>query len=157
MRRLVALRSPLSVILKCSTSSANNVFYTRHVNFTPSFCVQSRFYGNPNTFSLVTPDLNEKLTEKKQDSKNFFEEFLGNEFAECLQKQFRIRKPSTIQESVIPVLLQGHDVMIAAQTGTGKTLSYLLPLLYRMKKDEAKVCHFVHLLKNFELGYRNKN
>jgi len=31
------------------------------------------------------------------------------------------KEPSPIQSAVIPVALQGHDVLAAAQTGTGKT------------------------------------
>jgi ATP-dependent RNA helicase RhlE len=37
-----------------------------------------------------------------------------------------------IQEQAIPVVLQGRDVMGAAQTGTGKTAAFALPLLQRM-------------------------
>ena len=41
-----------------------------------------------------------------------------------------------IQEQAIPVVLQGRDVMGAAQTGTGKTAAFTLPLLQRMLKHE---------------------
>ncbi|CDS50554.1 ATP-dependent RNA helicase Bcep18194_A5658 [Polaromonas sp. CG9_12] len=41
-----------------------------------------------------------------------------------------------IQEQAIPVVLQGKDVMGAAQTGTGKTAAFTLPLLQRMMKHE---------------------
>jgi ATP-dependent RNA helicase RhlE len=41
-----------------------------------------------------------------------------------------------IQEQAIPVVLQGRDVMGAAQTGTGKTAAFALPLLQRMLKHE---------------------
>ena len=41
-----------------------------------------------------------------------------------------------IQEPAIPVVLQGKDVMGAAQTGTGKTAAFALPLLQRMMKHE---------------------
>src|SRR5215207_9749739 len=41
-----------------------------------------------------------------------------------------------IQEQAIPVVLQGKDVMGAAQTGTGKTAAFSLPLLQRMMKHE---------------------
>lgn len=37
--------------------------------------------------------------------------------------------PSPIQEQAIPEVLKGHDIMAAAQTGTGKTASFTLPLL----------------------------
>jgi superfamily II DNA/RNA helicase len=41
-----------------------------------------------------------------------------------------------IQAQAIPVVLQGRDVMGAAQTGTGKTAAFALPLLQRMLKHE---------------------
>jgi ATP-dependent RNA helicase RhlE len=41
-----------------------------------------------------------------------------------------------IQAQAIPVVLQGRDVMGAAQTGTGKTAAFSLPLLQRMLKHE---------------------
>ena len=42
-----------------------------------------------------------------------------------------------IQAQAIPMVLQGHDVMGAAQTGTGKTAAFSLPLLQRMLKHES--------------------
>ncbi|MCW8888291.1 MAG: DEAD/DEAH box helicase, partial [Gammaproteobacteria bacterium] len=47
-------------------------------------------------------------------------------------------KPSPIQEQGIPAVLKGHDVMAAAQTGTGKTASFTLPLL-QLLSDGKKV------------------
>jgi len=41
-----------------------------------------------------------------------------------------------IQAQAIPVVLQGRDVMGAAQTGTGKTAAFALPLLQRMLRHE---------------------
>lgn len=42
-------------------------------------------------------------------------------------------QPTPIQLQGIPAVLQGHDVMAAAQTGTGKTASFTLPLLQRLE------------------------
>jgi len=42
-----------------------------------------------------------------------------------------------IQAQAIPVVLQGRDVMGAAQTGTGKTAAFALPLLQRMLRHES--------------------
>ena len=47
-----------------------------------------------------------------------------------------------IQEKAIPIILEGHDILASAQTGTGKTAAYILPLLEllsRGKKDNSKV------------------
>jgi len=40
--------------------------------------------------------------------------------------------PSPIQQKAIPHVLQGRDVMAAAQTGTGKTAGFTLPILHRL-------------------------
>ena len=42
-----------------------------------------------------------------------------------------------IQAKAIPIVLQGRDVMGAAQTGTGKTAAFSIPLLQRMLKHES--------------------
>lgn len=44
--------------------------------------------------------------------------------------------PSPIQEQAIPAVLGGRDVMAAAQTGTGKTAGFTLPLLELLSKGE---------------------
>ncbi|MGE0679412.1 MAG: DEAD/DEAH box helicase [Candidatus Binatia bacterium] len=44
--------------------------------------------------------------------------------------------PTTIQAQAIPVVLRGDDVLACAQTGTGKTAAFLLPLLQRLKQGE---------------------
>jgi ATP-dependent RNA helicase RhlE len=41
--------------------------------------------------------------------------------------------PTLIQEKAIPLILQGQDVLGIAQTGTGKTAAYLIPLLFKIK------------------------
>ena len=42
------------------------------------------------------------------------------------------REPTPVQEQVIPVALTGCDIMAGAQTGTGKTAGFTLPMLSRM-------------------------
>jgi ATP-dependent RNA helicase RhlE len=51
------------------------------------------------------------------------------------------RQPTEIQKQAIPIILSGKDVIAAAQTGTGKTASFVLPLLEKLSaadKDEAR-------------------
>ncbi len=41
-----------------------------------------------------------------------------------------------VQEQTIPIILEGHDVISCAQTGTGKTAAYILPLLTNLAYDD---------------------
>ena len=43
------------------------------------------------------------------------------------------KEPTKIQKKAIPLALNGHDILGIAQTGTGKTAAYLLPLLMKVK------------------------
>jgi len=45
-------------------------------------------------------------------------------------------KPTPIQAQAIPPVLAGHDVMGLAQTGTGKTAAFVLPILHRLMQGE---------------------
>jgi len=44
--------------------------------------------------------------------------------------------PTPIQEKAIPAIIEGRDIMAAAQTGTGKTAGFTLPLLERLSKGQ---------------------
>ena len=46
--------------------------------------------------------------------------------------EFPYSKPSEIQSQAIPLLVQGHDLIAQAKTGSGKTASFCLPLLSRI-------------------------
>ncbi len=48
--------------------------------------------------------------------------------------------PTPIQEQAIPLVMQGRDVMGLAQTGTGKTAAFVLPILHRLMEGEAPAC-----------------
>ncbi len=46
--------------------------------------------------------------------------------------------PTPIQMRAIPALLEGHDLLGLAQTGTGKTAAFALPMLQKLSKDQGK-------------------
>jgi ATP-dependent RNA helicase RhlE len=45
--------------------------------------------------------------------------------------------PTAIQAQAIPVVLAGHDLLGGAQTGTGKTAAFVLPILHKLAADSA--------------------
>ena len=58
----------------------------------------------------------------------------------CLEvlQDMGIESPTPVQEMVIPVALRGMDLIATAQTGTGKTLGYVLPSLTRLAAGKKK-------------------
>ena len=58
-----------------------------------------------------------------------------------------------IQAKAIPLVLAGRDVMGAAQTGTGKTAAFSIPLLQKMMKHEtASMSPARHPVRALEIG-----
>jgi len=47
-------------------------------------------------------------------------------------------QPTPIQSQAIPPILQGHDIIGLAQTGTGKTAAFVLPILQRLLNEPKK-------------------
>jgi len=56
------------------------------------------------------------------------------------------RAPTPVQESAIPLVLSGNDVMASAQTGTGKTAAYTLPILHLLSESGRPAPKSVHCL-----------
>ena len=51
-----------------------------------------------------------------------------------------------VQEQVIPLVLEGKDVIASAQTGTGKTAAFLLPLIHRLLNEPLPPDHSISAL-----------
>ena len=47
-------------------------------------------------------------------------------------------KPTPIQEQAIPIILERKDLIACAQTGTGKTAAYILPILNNIIHAETR-------------------
>ncbi len=66
------------------------------------------------------------------------------------------RVPTPIQAQAIPAILAGRDVQGIAQTGTGKTASFVLPILHRLLEDARRpdpyACHALVLAPTRELA-----
>lgn len=60
--------------------------------------------------------------------------------------------PTPVQEAAIPLVLAGHDVIASAQTGTGKTAAFTLPLLQRIEGTKGKGPHALVITPTRELA-----
>ncbi len=70
--------------------------------------------------------------------KNSFETFgLDKRFVKNIIS-LKMTSPTPIQDQVIPEILKGHDVIGLAETGTGKTAAFLIPLIEKTLKDPSQ-------------------
>ncbi len=67
-----------------------------------------------------------------------FEELKVNKSILKALKEAGFERATPIQEKAIPVIRSGADVVAIAQTGTGKTAAYLIPLFMKLVKAEGK-------------------
>lgn len=61
-------------------------------------------------------------------------------------KKLGYLKPFPIQEQAVPVILQGKDLMGIAQTGSGKTACFVMPILEKLQNSEVKKGRNVQVL-----------
>lgn len=69
------------------------------------------------------------------EPKNTFTTFGLNKKLAGTMAQLGMTAPTPIQDQVIPEIMNGHDVIGLAETGTGKTAAFLLPLIEKTLKD----------------------
>lgn len=71
---------------------------------------------------------------------------LHGEIVEAIEKK-GYTEATPIQIKAIPLIIEGHDILASAQTGTGKTASFTLPLLHVLKnKKKSEQRHAVRAL-----------
>jgi len=61
-------------------------------------------------------------------------------------------EPTPIQQQAIPLVLEGRDLLAAAQTGTGKTAAFTLPILQKLATGTARVPRALILVPTRELA-----
>jgi len=60
--------------------------------------------------------------------------------------------PTPIQAEAIPHALEGKDVLATAQTGTGKTLAFLIPVIEMLQREPSQKVRVLVLLPTRELA-----
>lgn len=80
------------------------------------------------------PEIKQKEEEKKMPEVYFEDLDLSDNVLDALY-DMRFEKCTPVQAQCIPPILNHHDVLGVAQTGTGKTAAYLLPILTLLERD----------------------
>jgi len=83
-------------------------------------------------------DVEQSLTENKESTKTFRDLGLLDVLVESCES-VGWKKPSKIQEESIPIALQGRDIIGLAETGSGKTGAFALPILHALLENPQKL------------------
>lgn len=126
-------------------SSRNSSFRSR--NGRPGRSSGSRpFQRRPQKRTLATFDPTQfinknpvSVTEAVYEPTHTFGDFKIDDRLKKTIAGLGIQTPSPIQDQVIPLILEGKDVVGLAETGTGKTAAFLIPLIERKKKDMRSI------------------
>lgn len=87
-----------------------------------------------------------------ETTQNQFEQFKLNRQLLNAIEEAGYTAPTPIQEKAIPLALSGQDILGIAQTGTGKTAAYVLPLLMKIKYAQGQHARAVILAPTRELA-----
>ncbi|MDZ4723304.1 MAG: DEAD/DEAH box helicase [candidate division Zixibacteria bacterium] len=72
-----------------------------------------------------------------QNASNFYGLGIAPKLLEALDKM-KFTEPTPIQQKAIPVAIEGLDVIGIAQTGTGKTLAFAIPMIQRIARVQGR-------------------
>lgn len=87
---------------------------------------------------MTTPhnDTNEQNTNAETEQASF-DQFSFDQRIRSGLAAAKFTTPTPVQQSVIPILLERRDTIALANTGTGKTAAFLLPLLQHLASEDA--------------------
>ncbi|XP_056275071.1 probable ATP-dependent RNA helicase DDX31 [Pseudoliparis swirei] len=109
------------------------------VQATRSIQTSSLFKHNPEIPEMLRPVVSQ-LKEKIFSSDSFSDLDLHPHLVATLNKVLNVSTVTSVQKQTIPVLLSGRDAVVRSQTGSGKTLSYAIPVVQSLQAVQQKVC-----------------
>jgi len=77
------------------------------------------------------------MTHTSQTNSSFYSLGIAPKILEALDR-YKFTIPTPIQHKAIPVCIEGSDIIGVAQTGTGKTLAFAIPIIQRLAQRKGK-------------------
>ncbi|XP_029642740.1 probable ATP-dependent RNA helicase DDX31 [Octopus sinensis] len=98
----------------------------------------SLFNSNPE-IPTVNPEPVQSVKEELFSKESFESLSLSPYILQCLRNDFQFSQMTTVQQLTIPPVLDGKDVLVKSHTGTGKTLSYAIPIVQTLQAKQPKL------------------
>ena len=134
MRECAQLLPPVATTSALLLGPDSNELF---VHYLPT-CVSSVFHWLP-LFGQNGP--NTKRRSKARSTMNFDELNLAPAILKAVREQ-GYETPTPIQQQAIPAVLAGQDLLAGAQTGTGKTAAFTLPMLHKLTMSRSATNRF---------------
>nr|XP_046242431.1 probable ATP-dependent RNA helicase DDX31 isoform X2 [Scatophagus argus] len=103
-----------------------------------SIKTSSLFKHNPEIPQIHSPSVSQ-LKEKIFTSDSFSDLDLHPHLVATLNKVFNVSTVTSVQRQTVPALLSGRDAVVRSQTGSGKTLSFAVPVVQSLQAVQPKV------------------
>lgn len=105
-----------------------------------NFYRQDKFFGRTIIITTFENEKDEKeLNRRKEEKKTTFGDIALTKKVMSAVRDMGFEEPSPIQAQTIPLLLEGHDVIGQAQTGTGKTAAFGIPAVEKTEENIRRV------------------
>lgn len=106
--------------------------------------ISSLFNYNPeipklSSLSSELPKSNKEQSEKVFSGDKFSDLELSAFMVSNLESNLKLTTMTSVQKAAIPSLMEGRDVFVKSKTGTGKTLTYAVPVIHLLQKIEPKI------------------
>lgn len=111
---------------------------TRKEGVKSSIKTSSLFRHNPDIPEILSPVVSQ-VKEKIFTSDLFSDLELHPHMVATLNKVLNVSTLTSVQKQTIPVLRSGRDAVVRSQTGSGKTLSYAVPLVHSLQSVRPKI------------------
>ncbi|XP_068598461.1 probable ATP-dependent RNA helicase DDX28 [Brachionichthys hirsutus] len=93
-------------------------------------------YFSINNVKAVAPFVVDRREEGGEQKTSFDNLRVCGTLVEAL-RGMDVARPTSVQLQTIPKVMRGHNVLVAAETGSGKTLCYLLPAVNKLQAEKA--------------------
>uniref|UniRef100_A0A3B4B7I7 ATP-dependent RNA helicase n=1 Tax=Periophthalmus magnuspinnatus TaxID=409849 RepID=A0A3B4B7I7_9GOBI len=103
-----------------------------------SFKTSSLFKHNPE-IPVIQRSSVSQLKEEVFSSSSFEDLDLHPHLVATLNKVLNVSTMTSVQQRTIPLLMSGRDAVVRSQTGSGKTLSYAVPLVQSLQSRQSKI------------------
>ncbi|XP_027220877.2 ATP-dependent DNA helicase DDX31 [Penaeus vannamei] len=110
----------------------DNAFEDRRDGYTSSL-----FYGNPDIPAIPQTDV-KPVSEKVFSEESFTTLDIAPQLVSTLEK-LGFRSMTTVQQKSMPAILSGKDALVKSQTGSGKTLTYALPIINKLMSQTPQI------------------